>query len=79
MFDKFWQSYGPCHSEFLHILACLFNSSNTNAWILKTWEEYCTTSLEVHVGKEFMFTNIAGVKALEMFALQCCCLYEISP
>ena len=26
MFDKFWQSYGPWHLEFLHILACLLNS-----------------------------------------------------
>ena len=27
MFDKFWQSYGPRHVEFLHILADLLNSS----------------------------------------------------
>ena len=33
MFDKFWQSYGPWHLEFLHILACLLNSSYILAWI----------------------------------------------
>ena len=27
MFGKFWQSYGPWHLEFLHILACLLNTS----------------------------------------------------
>ena len=27
MLDKFWQSYSPWHLEFLHILACLLNSS----------------------------------------------------
>ena len=32
MFDKFWQSYGS-HLEFLHILACLLNSSYILAWI----------------------------------------------
>ena len=33
MFDKFWQSYCPWHFEFLHILACLLNSSYIVAWI----------------------------------------------
>ena len=35
MFGKFWQSYGPWHLEFLHILACLLNSSYifTLIWI----------------------------------------------
>ena len=33
MFDKLWQSYGPWHIEFLHILACLLNSSYIFAWI----------------------------------------------
>ena len=27
MFGKLWQGYGPWHLEFLHILACLLNSS----------------------------------------------------
>ena len=27
MRGKFWQSYGPWHLEFLHILSCLLNSS----------------------------------------------------
>ena len=30
-------------------------------------------------GNNSCSSNIAGVKALEMFALQFCCLYEISP
>ena len=33
MFDKFWQSFGPWHLEFLYILACLLNSSYILAWI----------------------------------------------
>ena len=33
IFDKFWQSYGPWHLEFLHILACLLNSFYIFAWI----------------------------------------------
>ena len=33
MFNKFWKSYGPWHLEFLHILACLLNSSFILAWI----------------------------------------------
>ena len=33
MFDKFWQSNGPLHLEFLHILVCLLNSSYILAWI----------------------------------------------
>ena len=33
MFEKFWQSYGPWHLKFLHILACLLNSSYILAWI----------------------------------------------
>ena len=33
MFDKFWQSYCPWHFEFLHILACLLNSSYILTWI----------------------------------------------
>ena len=33
LFDKFWQSYGPWHLEFLHIIACLLNSSYIVAWI----------------------------------------------
>ena len=33
MFDKFWQSYGPWHLEFLHILARLLNSSYILEWI----------------------------------------------
>ena len=33
MFYKFWQSYGPWHLEFLHILACLLNFSYILAWI----------------------------------------------
>ena len=36
MFNKFWQSYGPWHLEFLHILACLLNSSYILAWIWMT-------------------------------------------
>ena len=32
MFDIFWQSYGPWHLQFLHILACLLNSYIL-AWI----------------------------------------------
>ena len=109
MFDKFWQSYGPWHLEFLHILACLLNSFYILAWIWmklcrdvaprsrsacgeiiyvrqilaelwsltlrifthfslssqlllqtcmdfnETWQGCCSTSLEVHVGRLFMF------------------------
>ena len=44
----------------------------------KSWQGCCTTSLEVHVGNNLCSSNIAGVEALEMFALQFCCLYEIS-
>ena len=33
MFGKFCKSYGPWHLEFLHILACLLNSSYIFAWI----------------------------------------------
>ena len=33
MFDQYWQSYGPWHIEFLHILACLLNSSYILPWI----------------------------------------------
>ena len=39
MFDKFWQSYGPWHLEFLHILiSCLLNSSYILAWIFHGFE-----------------------------------------
>ena len=30
MFDKFWQSYGPWHLEFWHILACLLSTPPTS-------------------------------------------------
>ena len=33
MLNKFWQSYGPWHLEFLHILARLLDSSYIPAWI----------------------------------------------
>ena len=33
MFGQFWHSYGPWHLQFLHILACLLNSSYILAWI----------------------------------------------
>ena len=48
MFYQFWQSYGPWHLECLHILACLLHSSYMDFY--ETWQGYCTTSLEVHVG-----------------------------
>ena len=35
----------------------------------ETWQEGCTTSLDLHVGDNSCSSNFAGVKALEMFAL----------
>ena len=46
---KFWQSYGPWHLEFLHILACLLNSSYILAWI---W---------IKLGRDVAPTNLAGM------------------
>ena len=58
MFDEFWQSYGPSHLEFLHIFSLsshllLHPCIDLN----ETWQGCCTTSLEVHVGRQFMFDN----------------------
>ena len=80
MFDKFWQSYGPWHLEFLHILACLLNSSYILAWIWMKLGRSVAPQVQMNMwGDNLCSTNFAGVMTLEMCALQFCCLYEISP
>ena len=51
MFDEFWQSYGPWHLEFLHILARLLNSS-LHPWmdLNETWQGCCRWEI-IHVRK----------------------------
>ena len=86
MFGKFWQSYGPWHleflyilAEFLYILACLLNSSYILAWIwMKVGRDVAPQVLKCMLGNNSCSSNITGVKALETFALQFFCLYEIS-
>ena len=57
MFDKFWQSYCPWHLAFLHILACLLNSSYLHPCmdLNESWQGCCTSSLEVRVRRKLMF------------------------
>ena len=73
MFDKFWQSYGPWHLEFLHFLACLLNSSLTKKNYTKIYVTYTWNILHIYVS--FMYSLCQY-----MLAICICYIYvELGP
>ena len=66
MFGKFWQSYGPWHLEFLHILACLLNSSYILAWIwMKHGRDVAPQVLKCMWGDNSCSANFGRVMVLD--------------